>query len=119
MKHDYKDNDINNQELELAGDGTFENRNVEVAWIGVTRINDEVCAIIKYSTMNNPVKVELENINMDGRSHYWGEVYVSLEDKEIESAILSEDVITDIKLKGQPDNMLGYTVRKINLSRIR
>ena len=69
--------------------------------------------------MNNPLKIELEGIKMSGRSHYWGEVYVSLVDKEIEYATLSEDVIADVLLKGQPQNILGYTVRSITLSRIK
>jgi hypothetical protein len=65
--------------------------------------------------MNGKLNLNLENIKMKGRSHYWGEVYVSLSDKQIEYANLSEDVITDVAIKGQPDNYLGYTVRKIEL----
>jgi len=85
----------------------------------VTKINNEICAIIKYATMNNLVKVELENLTMSGRSHYWGEIYVSLIDKQIEYATLTEDVITDLFIKGQPKNFLGYTVRYITLSKIK
>lgn len=113
----YGDNNINNQELDLSGQGTFENRNAEITWIGVTKQNDETCAILKYITMNNPLTVKLENMNMTGRSHYWGEIYVSLEDKEIEMATLLEDVVTDVSLEGQPNNILGYTVRKITLTK--
>jgi hypothetical protein len=114
----FRDQDINNKELDLSGAGTFQNRNVELTWIGITKINEEMCAIIKYSTMNNPVSVKMENMTMQGRSHYWGEVYVSLADKEIELANLTEDVVTDITMKGQPENILGYTVRKIMLSKV-
>ncbi|MDR0743780.1 MAG: hypothetical protein LBF05_05445 [Tannerella sp.] len=74
--------------------------------------------ILKYSVMNNPVNVEYENISMRGRSHYWGEIYVSLSDKQIEYASLTEDVLTDVKFKSQASNMSGYTVRTINLSRV-
>jgi hypothetical protein len=73
---------------------------------------------MKYSVMNNPLKVELENMTMTGRSHYWGEVYVSLSDKHIEYVSLYEDVLTDIKMQGISDNILGYTVRTIILSKI-
>jgi len=113
----YKDTDINNQEIDLSGEGTFENRNVEITWIGLTQMNNETCAILKYATMNNPLKINLENMKMTGRSHYWGEIYVSLEDKEIEMATLSEDVVTDLKFSGNPENIAGYTVRKITLTR--
>ena len=68
--------------------------------------------------MNNPVKVKTDFIAMVGRSHYWGEVYVSLSDKQIEYASLSEDVVTDVSITGQADNILGYTVRNIILLKI-
>ena len=105
-------------EIELAGEGTFENREILLTWIGLTELNNETCAIIKYSAMNNPLKIELDNLTMSGRSHYWGEVYVSLADKQIEYATLSEDVVTDILFNGQSNNILGYTLRIINLSKI-
>lgn len=90
-----------------------------LTWIGLKKMNNKICAIIKYSTMNNPLKVEIEAMKMTGRSHYWGEVYVSLADKQIEYATLSEDVISDVLMKGQSQNYLGYTVRFITLSRIK
>jgi len=107
-----------NSEVELAGEGTFENKDIILTWIGITEKNNEMCAIIKFSVMNNPLKVETDIITMTGRSHYWGEVYVSLSDKQIEYAALSEDVVTDVSVSGQADNFLGYTVRYITLSKI-
>jgi hypothetical protein len=104
-----------NAEIKLA-DGTFENKDIRITWLGITEINNEICAILKYSVMNNPLNIEYENISMSGRSHYWGEIYVSLSDKQIEYANLTEDVLTDMKFKDRASNMLGYTIRTINLS---
>ena len=106
-----------NSEVEMAKDGTFENKEVKLTWIGITKVNNELCAIIKYSQMNGKLSLNLENIRMKGRSHYWGEVYVSLSDKQIEYATLSEDVISDVTFKGGQENILGYTVRKIELAK--
>lgn len=108
-----------NFEVDLAGEGTFENKDIRLKWIGITSIDNEVCAIIKYSTMNNPLSIKLENFAMTGRSHYWGEVYVSLLDKQIEYASLSEDVVIDLTITGQKENQLGYTVRNIKLEKIK
>ena len=105
-----------NESVDLAGNGTFENKNFKLKWLGTTRMNDDVYAIIKYSTMNNKVNIEMENLSMRGRSHYWGEVYVSLTDKHVEYATLTEDVITDLSVNGQP-GFKGYVVRFITLSR--
>jgi hypothetical protein len=107
-----------NSKVDLAGEGTFENKDIILTWIGITKKNNEVCAIIKYSVMNNPLELVTGNFIMSGRSHYWGEVYVSLSDRQIEYASLLEDVVTDVTISGQTNNILGYTVRKINLSKI-
>jgi hypothetical protein len=55
---------------------------------------------------------------MSGRSHYWGEIYVSLSDKQIEYANLTEDVLTNEKIKGQANSISGYVVRTIDFSRV-
>lgn len=107
-----------NSKLDLAI-GSFENKGIKITWIGVTKVNDEICAILKYSVMNNPLKVEFENISMSGRSHYWGEIYVSLSDKQIEYASLTEDVLTDMNIKGQGNNVIGYTTRSISLLKVK
>ena len=119
LNEPFQDQNINNQEIDLSGQGTFENRNVEVTWLGLTKMNNETCAILKYSTMNNPLKIEMENMKMHGRSHYWGEIYVSMSNKEIKAATLTEDVLLDLELPGQPQNILGYTVRKINVLQVK
>lgn len=106
-----------NAGLDLAI-GSFENKDIRITWLGVTKIKDEMCAILKYSVMNNPLKVEFEEIEMSGRSHYWGEIYVSLSDKQIEYACLTEDILTDTNVRGQVNNRMGYTVRTITLSRV-
>jgi hypothetical protein len=116
LNNEYRAIDTNS-EVKIANIGTFENKDIRITWIGITKMNNKLCAIMKYSVMNNPLKVELENMTMTGRSHYWGEVYVSLSDKHIEHVNLYEDVLTDIKMQGFSDNILGYTVRTIVLSK--
>lgn len=104
-----------NGRVKMGNDGAFENKEMMLSWIGVTKLNNELCAVIKFSQMNGKVNIELDNLAINGRSHYWGEVYVSLKDKDIEYATLSEDVVTDVQFKGKKSNALGYTVRQIEL----
>lgn len=104
-------------ELEIAI-GTFENRNATITWIGITEIEGKRCAVLKYSLMNNPLRVAYENVSMRGRSHYWGEIYVSLPDRKIEEATLTEDILTITQTKGREDTRTGYTTRSISMIRI-
>ena len=65
--------------------------------------------------MNNPMEIGHQNLTMKGRSQYWGNIYEALSDKQIEYAELYEDVILDIKMKGQETGSLACTVRYITL----
>ncbi len=117
LNHEYRAENING-EVDLAGIGTFTNKDVRVTWLGTTTMNNEPCAILKFSVMNNPLHIKMNTISMSGRSHYWGEVYVSLQDKQIEYADLSEDVLSNVTLEGMIDHFRGYTVRKIELKKM-
>ncbi len=111
-------NDMLNSAANLGGDGFFQNKEFTVTWIGVTELDNTLCAIIKYSQMNGKVELDIEDVKMQGRSHYWGEIYVSLSDKQIVFATLKEDVITDVLVKESETNFIGYTVRNITLAKV-
>lgn len=99
-----------NSELQLAY-GTFENKDAIITWIGTSEIDGRRCAIIKYSLMNNPLNLEYGDMDIRGRSHFWGEVYVSLSDKQIEHANLTEDVLINV------NGNVQYTVRYITFAK--
>lgn len=108
-----------NFEIKIPRVGTFENKDVRITWTGITKINYEICAIIKYMAMNNPLQMNSSDFEIKGRSHYWGNIFVSLSDKQIEFADLYEDVLMDIKINGQEGSSKANTVRKITLEKIR
>ena len=105
-------------EMNLAGQGTFENKDMRLTWIGITEKNDQLCAIIKYSVMNNPLTMNSDQLKMKGRSHYWGNVYVSLKTKQLEYAEMYEDVIMDLKFSGQDNSQMMNTIRTIFVEKI-
>jgi len=117
LNHEYCARETNSV-VELAGEGTFENKDIRITWTGITEMNNEICAIIKFTVMNNPLSVHNDYIEVDGRSHYWGNIYVSLEDKQIEYAELLEDVLTDVKFPDQEERNKFNTIRNISLTRI-
>ena len=108
-----------NAEIKMPGVGTFENKGIRITWTGITKTNGKLCAIIKYMAMNNPLTMSYQNFTIKGRSHYWGNIYVSLSDKQIEYADLYEDVLLDIKTDGQVSGYKTNTVRNITLKKIR
>jgi len=108
-----------NSIIDIPGLGTFENKDIQVTWTGITKTNNKICRIIKYNVMSNPMKFSLPKFSMKGRSHYWGNIYVSISDKQIEYADLYEDVILDIKMNGQETGNIANTIRYITLEKSR
>ena len=106
------------KEIPLAGEGTFTNKDIQLKWTGISQMNKELCALIEYRTFDNPLTVDTEQIKIKGRSHYWGTVWVSLQDKQIEHAILYEDVVMDMKMMGQASNQLLNTTREIQFEKL-
>ncbi len=107
-----------NGEVEMDGIGVFKNRDIRLRWTGISEMNQEICAVIEYLAMDNPLNAEFGDFKMKGRSHYWGTVWVSMEDRQIEHAYMLEDVVMDIKLPGQPNNQLINTTREIILKKL-
>lgn len=106
------------QEIPLAGEGTFTNKDIQLKWAGISQMNREVCALIEYRTFDNPLVVDTEQLKIKGRSHYWGTILVSLKDKQIEHAVMYEDVVMDMKIPGQPAPQLLNTTREIQFEKI-
>lgn len=116
LNEDYSTPEMNGK-LDLAGQGSFENKDIRITWTGISKQNGELCATIEYRTMDNPLEVNYEGMSMNGRSHYWGTIWVSLEDKQIEHAVLYEDVVMEMNLPGQTQKQIMNATREINFER--
>jgi hypothetical protein len=92
---------ISDQTLDLPGVGTFQNRDVQLTWIGRSHRNGQDCAVIDYRAYFNPLSVANGGMTLVGRSHYWGQIWVALATKQVEYATLYEDVLGEMKLPGQ------------------
>jgi len=101
------------EDVPLAGAGTFQNRRIELTWVGLSKRNNEICALIQYQALMNKFTTSMMNMAFQGRSHYWGDIWVSLKDKQIEYATLTEDVLVEFKLPGgQGGKQLTGVLRK-------
>ena len=107
-----------NGKVDLAGQGYFENKDIQLTYTGVSHRNGEKCATIEYRTFNNPLEVNYENMDMKGRSHYWGTIWVSLEDKQVEHAVLYEDVVLEMVLPGQTQKSIMNATREITYEKV-
>jgi hypothetical protein len=89
------------QDMNLPNVGVFRNRDVVLEWVGHSRRNGQDCALIKYQAFLNPLEIANAGMTMKARSDYWGEIWVSLQTKQIEYGTIYENVTGEMKLAGQ------------------
>jgi hypothetical protein len=92
---------LDNQDVNMPNIGTFHNQNVVIEWTGLSQRNGQQCALIDYRAFLNPLHLATGGMTLNGRSDYWGEIWVSLATKQIEYATINEEVIGELKLPGQ------------------
>jgi len=51
--------------VDLAGSGYFENKNIQLNWSGITKMNGEYCAVIQFLAMDNPLEINTEINDME------------------------------------------------------
>ena len=81
--------------------GTFHNRDIVLEYVGRSQRNGQDCALIDYRAFFNPLQIASGGMTLNGRSDYWGEIWVSLATKQIEYATINEEVNGELKLPGQ------------------
>jgi hypothetical protein len=92
---------LSDQDLKIPDVGTFKNHNVVLEWIGRSQRNGRECALIQYQAFFNPVQIATGGMTLIGRSDYWGEIWVSIDTRQIEYGTLYESVVGEMKLPGQ------------------
>ncbi len=95
----------------LAGMGTFRNRKVELTWLGLSERNGESCAMIRYQAYFNRFQMGVGASKIAGLSHYWGEIWVSLVDKQIEHGTLHEHV--SMRIGASKESMTPFRVFRV------
>jgi hypothetical protein len=89
------------QDVNMPGVGTFHSRDTVLEWVGRSQRNGQDCAVIDYRSFFNPLEIATGGVTIQGRSDFWGEIWVSLSTKQIEYATIYEHVAGQMKLPGQ------------------
>lgn len=110
---------MDNYDIKFENWVKFTSRYQKIIWSGITKFNNEICAIIKYESLFNPLEMNKPEMSFKGRSLYWGELWISLEDKQVEYATMVEDVVFELNLTGNPDKQLIDLQRDIKFTKIK
>ncbi|MBI1751658.1 MAG: hypothetical protein HY014_16380 [Acidobacteria bacterium] len=100
--------------VDLAGTGTFRNHRIELTWTGLSQRQGRPCAVVDYRAFHNTLDLVVP-AKLKGRSHYWGQIWLSQETGQVEYATLFEDVLGEISLPGQAIPMMMNVFRTATL----
>jgi hypothetical protein len=104
--------------VELDDYVNFNTNNLLINWIGISKKNDKICALISFKGMYNPIDADTKVMDLKGRSCFWGEIWVSLSDRQIEYGLLNEDVIIEMRFKENGSEHKVNLQRQLILERI-
>ncbi|HNQ82673.1 MAG TPA: hypothetical protein PLW31_08960 [Bacteroidales bacterium] len=104
---------LNNYEIKFEDWVTFTSRYQKFIWSGITKYNNEVCAIIRFESLYNPLKIDNSQMSVLGRALYYGEMWISLEDKQVEYATMVEDDVLKLKSPLFPEEQLIDLQREV------
>jgi hypothetical protein len=74
--------------------------------------------LLQYESLFNPLDINTPAMQMKGRTNYWGNIWVSLEDKQIEHATLYEDGLMEMLFAGQSEKTLINVFREITFQKV-
>jgi hypothetical protein len=106
-------------EFQMADVGSYEHTNVQLCWTGISKIRNELCAILEYKAFDNLLNMNTAGIKTKGIENYWGSVYVSLTNMQVEFALMHSNTVQDIEIEGVPQNLIVNTTRHLKVELIK
>jgi hypothetical protein len=103
--------------VNMAEVGSYDHGKVELDWIGISMMNDKLCAVIEYRALDNKLDLQMDFMKSKGSELYWGKTWLSLENKQIEYAEMYSNTILEMEIPGLPDKMMTNTKRVLKLER--
>jgi hypothetical protein len=109
--------DITGQ-FNMADIGKYSHNRIMLCWKGISEINNELCATINFTAIDNKIELSMDQIKTKGTEQYWGTILVSLKTKNIKHAEMYSGSIQEIEVKGIKDKFLVKTIRELEVIRI-
>lgn len=98
----YFSTELEQKEVKAQNFALLKTKNLKLKWTGIAKKEDEICALLEFKALSNPVKSKTDILSVKGRSCCWGSFWVSLEGHEVERTVVNEDVIIEMSLSGNP-----------------
>jgi len=98
----YFSTELEQKEVKTQNFALLKTKNLKLKWTGIAKKEDEICALLEFKSLSNPVTSKTDILSVRGRTCCWGSFWVSLDDHEVEYAVVNEDVIMEMSFSGNP-----------------
>jgi hypothetical protein len=98
--------DPGGQTFQMAGSGSFRNKDLKLTWVGVSKMNGETSALLQYESLFNPLDINAGTMKM------------KVEDKQIEHATLYEDGLMELAFGEKSEKTLVNVFREITFQKV-
>ena len=88
-----------NQQANFEQSVNFNTQKLSITWFGYSKINGKDCILVHFKSMYSPFLVDNDNMTVNGRSCFWGNIWILSDTRQIEYAVMNEDMIVHTKLK--------------------
>lgn len=107
-----------NQRADFDQYVNFNTQKLKITWLGFSEMNNENCMLIYFKSMYNPIDADNEMMTLNGRSCFWGNIWISPKTKQIEHATMNEDLVYTIKFKATNSEQQINMQREVMLEKI-
>ena len=90
---------FNNHQADFEQNVNFNTQNLNIIWLGYSKINEKDCILVHFKSMFSPFLVDNDMVIVNGRSCFWGNIWILPETRQIEYAVMNEDIVLHTKLK--------------------
>jgi hypothetical protein len=88
-----------NQQADFEQSVNFNTQKLNITWLGYSEINGKNCILLNFKSMHSPFLVDNDMMIVSGRSCFWGNIWILPDTRQIEYAIMNEDMLYHLKLK--------------------
>ena len=103
------------EKFSMAEVGNYKHSNIYLTYQGVSKIKGDICAIIQYRALDNKLELNTKGLKSKGIELYWGDIWVSLNNKIIRYATMFSSTTQELEIQGMPNKFTLNTRRDLVL----
>lgn len=108
--------EMDNKEGGIEGVYKFSFSYLKCIWSGISLHNDEICAVVKFESLHNQMTNYWEGkMMMQGRNLYYGELWISLNTRQIVHLEMVEDLVGEF----YPNKALFEMQRTLTVNKVK